>query len=161
MDIGAYDNLMGDQWLQRMNQKVTRAGLQITSRPLTKCGRICGVGTGSPTVNMEATVPIGIPELDIGAYTGPVMENSEVPALLGLRTLQGKHAIIDTKRKLLYVSPDPQDLRAISGSSTTIIKLESAPSGHLLIPCTEFSAAQHKAAKNNKKTVSFGATLDK
>eukprot|EP00975_Prorocentrum_lima_P004710 1025359-Prorocentrum_lima.AAC.1 len=44
----------------------------------------------------HAVVPIGVAELGNGTYSGPVVEN-KVPALLGLRTLESKHCIIDIR----------------------------------------------------------------
>eukprot|EP00975_Prorocentrum_lima_P027938 5874373-Prorocentrum_lima.AAC.1 len=59
---------------------------------------VCGVGGSTNAVRKRATVPIGVPELGNISSKGSVLENSEVPALLGLRTIERLHGVIDTRK---------------------------------------------------------------
>eukprot|EP00975_Prorocentrum_lima_P054947 11522703-Prorocentrum_lima.AAC.1 len=58
---------------------------------------VCGVGGSSTAVRAKAKVPIGSEGLGDLSFEGSVLDNSEVPALLGLRTIEALHGIIDTK----------------------------------------------------------------
>eukprot|EP00975_Prorocentrum_lima_P052942 11098740-Prorocentrum_lima.AAC.1 len=57
-------------------------------------GRVSGVG-GTNFIKHKAIVPIGVAELGNVKYSRSMLENSEVPALLGLRTIDGKNGVID------------------------------------------------------------------
>eukprot|EP00975_Prorocentrum_lima_P057916 12151846-Prorocentrum_lima.AAC.1 len=54
---------------------------------------------------------MGVPELENISFKGSVLENSEVPALLGLRTIERLHGAIDTGtgQSKLYVCAHPDD----------------------------------------------------
>eukprot|EP00975_Prorocentrum_lima_P041368 8691452-Prorocentrum_lima.AAC.1 len=84
-----------------------------------------------------------------------MLEDSEVPALLGLRTVEGNHGVIDTRvgEQNMYMCENPKDI-IISiregAQNGHIIQLEKAPSGHLLTPCTAYAQLPH-----HKKQVTF------
>eukprot|EP00975_Prorocentrum_lima_P004412 956602-Prorocentrum_lima.AAC.1 len=60
----------------------------------------------------NATVPAGVPELGNLPFEGSVLDNSDVPALLGLRTIEALHGIMDTRvnRRNMYICDNPEDI---------------------------------------------------
>ena len=146
VDPGAYDNLMGSKWLNRVQSVVDGITLK-NMRRLT----VGGVGKHHQTANHEATVPIG-PEK---TYTGPVVVEDEedsspgIPALLGLRSMEAKRAILDmrsTERKL-YLGGN---VRIVADSDTQIVQLEPATSGHLLLPISQSFAVATTSSSSSK-----------
>ena len=103
-----------------------------------------GVGNGSQKCEWEATLPIALPRSDgshsIEAYTAPVVPGSQVPGLLGLRSMIKKRAVIDTIGMKLYLA-GPGGISITASPGTEIFELEQAPSGHLLLPISNFRAA--------------------
>ncbi|CAE8673590.1 unnamed protein product, partial [Polarella glacialis] len=72
----------------------------------------------------------------VGTFTAPVVPNSAIPALLGLKSLRSKRAILDTTG-MLYLPGDGGFHIKLSPGSIAL-KLELTPSGHLLLPCSEY-----------------------
>eukprot|EP00975_Prorocentrum_lima_P063000 12888833-Prorocentrum_lima.AAC.1 len=83
---------MGDQWLKRVTKHAKGAGKQNTLvEEQPGLNSVCGVGGSTNAVKKKATVPRGVPELGNISIRGSVLQNSEVPALLGLRTIERLH----------------------------------------------------------------------
>ena len=138
-----------------MEQMALCHGHQTALRPSGSSGGVRGVGTNPSPTSMVAQVPIAVPGLGQGTYTGPVLDNSDVPALLGLRTMEKRHAILDlrTNKRHLYFAENADDLEIKirpNAKGALRLQLEQAPSGHLLLPCSEFglAKAQHHVAFN-------------
>jgi len=76
--------------------------------------------------------------------TTPVIEGDgeHLPGLLGLSSLERNRAILDTGRRLLIL-PGEGDYEYVLPSGATILPLEKAPSGHLVLPID----AYHKVKK--------------
>jgi hypothetical protein len=76
-----------------------------------------------------------------GEITMPTVSNSELPGLLGLTALRKNRAILDLSTlKMYFVGPGDYDLLAALPPGTDCFQGEIAPSGHLVVPCCEFSA---------------------
>ena len=73
-------------------------------------------------------------------YEAPMIPGWQGPALLGLKSLERQHAIIDCRpgQRKLYLGANT---RIDSTSATQILQLETAISGHLMLPVSCFSAA--------------------
>ncbi len=84
-DSGAYENIMGDRWLKRVTSHAEHAGKKTKVETQSGLGSVCGVGGSSNAVRSKATVPVGVKELGNTSYTGSVLDDSDVPALLGLK----------------------------------------------------------------------------
>ena len=91
-------------------------------------------------------------EFSSGNYETPIVENSDLPGILGLTSLTKLRALIDlTTNQVHFLGPDNCDLKSVLPPGTESYQLAHAPSGHLLLPCNnfkEFDAAQ----KNGKLT---------
>ena len=144
VDIGAYGSLAGDAWVREQAQRAVQAGHQPQQRKMKQPISVSGVGKGSQTVDWEVTLPVAITHLDEGTklddFLTPVIPNSPVPGLLGLRSVQSKRGIIDTfsdPPKMYFCGPGGYEIKLSPGSST--LPLYAAPSGHLILPMSEFS----------------------
>ena len=83
---------------------------------------------------------------DVHTLTVPIVEGSgsNLPGLLGLKSLESLNAILDTGRRMLHFpGPDPQPLRLPEG--TLSIPLEKAPSGHLCMVVGDFHKLPQQA----------------
>ena len=79
-----------------------------------------------------------------GEFVAPVVgtENdpSDIPALLGMKSLKKYRSILDMVSDKLYLV-GPGDIQLTLPPGSTVLNLEQSPSGHLLIPCSEFRNA--------------------
>ena len=73
-----------------------------------------------------------------GTFHTPTIKGaSPLPALLGLKTLRERRAIIDFRGLTMTLcGPDDRPLEYPTGSDT--FQLEQAPSGHCMLPCCEY-----------------------
>ena len=91
------------------------------------------------------TLPIGLREKSgkdstRGTITLPAIQGSAAPGLLGLTALQMNRAVIDfSKKELNLLGPAPYDLEKTLPPGTDCYPLLTAPSGHLVLPCCEYS----------------------
>lgn len=141
VDCGAYENLMGSRWRDRQAANAQEVGLmmKVTANHHSS---IRGVGQGESTASTVVKMPIGIPNHGTGTFTGPVLDNSDIPALLGLRTMEEKHGILDMRpgERCLWLADEARDLKIVprEGAKVQRHQLIQAPSGHLLLPCSDF-----------------------
>ncbi len=108
----------------------------------------------------QVTVPMALEMGDTAVFQSPVIEGSEVPALLGLKTLTAKRALIDVfNRKLYLIGPGDYELKLPPGS--TALSLETAESGHLMLPITEWHRQSSKLQRQRAEpgTETFNAAV--
>ena len=67
------------------------------------------------------------------SYTAPVISGSNLPLLLGLKSLQAKKALLDTHGKLLII-PGPGGVEIRCSPGTVALQLAMSESGHLIMP---------------------------
>ena len=77
-----------------------------------------------------------------GTYEVPTVPKSTLPALLGLTAATECRMLIDTlSQKVYMLGPGDYDLMKALPPGTTCFQCERAHSGHLMLPCAEFSRA--------------------
>ena len=109
--------------------------------------RVCGVGNGSQSCHYDCTLPVAIQpensnETNIGDLRVPAVANSGLPGLLGLTALKKNRAILDfTTLKLYFCGPNDYELEKGLPEGTDVYQLETAPSGHIVLPCCEYQRA--------------------
>ena len=145
VDTGAWTNLWGLRVAQRLAAKAHQAGLEPKSERLRRPLHVAGVGNGSQQANWELNIPIAVTNRD-GVTTQHSMrapavegEGSELPALLGLRSMQANNAVLETgadRKRLTFPGPGGFDITWAPGA--THFDLESAPSGHMLIRVDDY-----------------------
>ena len=134
VDVGAIGNLCGSGFISRICKRAGKYGQSCAFQKLKQPLSVEGVGKQSDRTEEECIAPICLPDGRTGTFTTPVIQDSELPALLGLNTLSQERALIDCfNRQIVFVGPGGYRLQASPGSRT--YKLESAKTGHLLLPC--------------------------
>ena len=145
VDTGAWTNLWGLHFAQRLANKAVQANLQPTEERLRQPLYVAGVGSGSQQANWELNVPIATTNRDGNttqhSMRAPAVEGEgrELPALLGLRSMQAGDGVVETgvkQKRLTYPGPGGYEITWAPGA--VHFDLESAPSGHLLIPVDNY-----------------------
>ena len=77
-----------------------------------------------------------------GTYDTPTVPNSTLPALLGLAAARQSRMVIDTiNNTVCMIGPGEYNVLSALPPGTQRFKCETAPSGHLMLPCADFSVA--------------------
>ena len=105
-----------------------------------------GVGNGGQKCTHNCTLPVALVNGDgnpvIGTYDVPTVPNITQPALLGLTAAREAIMLIDTiSNRVFMVGPGNYDLMRHLPPGTQQFRCETAPSGHSMLPCAEFSRA--------------------
>jgi hypothetical protein len=142
IDCGAVSNLAGSKWVERTSKLAAQFGQGTTIEKRASLS-VEGVGSGSSTITQQAKVPVCLASGDVGVFETAVVENSELPALMGLEALERNRALIDVNgKKLIYVGHGGYELKLSPGSH--VMQLEKVPSGHLLLPASEWDKRKGK-----------------
>ena len=138
IDPGAHDNLAGEETIRLLEMQLgTRAKPRVLDSPL----HVSGVGKQSQTADRALTINFGLPPTADGnsgipwkcSYTAPVIAGSNLPLLLGLKSLMAKRALLDTHGRLLII-PGPGGVEIKCSPGTVALQLEMSESGHLILP---------------------------
>ena len=160
IDPGAFDNLVGEYWLERVAQLAKRHGKKVSLGPLSRPISVEGVGEKSSVAQREAIVPGTVVDETSVAHTceyrAPVVEASPIPALLGNRSLHNLRAILDMVNDRLYLCGDG-DVQFTPPPGSHVFKLRPSRSGHLLLPFTQYSRVN---GGNNASQLMFPWTSD-
>ena len=144
VDPGSKGNLGGVQNIRRAALEAKKHGKEPTVSRRDKPLNVMGVGNGSQQCAFDSTTPIALQTVDgrfiDATYTAPIVgEDSELPMLLGLQTLRQSRALLDmVNLRLYFLGPDGADIKAGPGSNE--FQLEISPSGHLVLPTSNFEA---------------------
>ena len=162
VDPGAWTNLMGLTLARKLTKRALANGQQPAQNKMETLN-VQGVGNGHQQCNFKLICPIAIPHSDGTAHlhkiSTPIVEGtgSELPGLLGLRSLETDRAILDTAgRKLYYPGPGEVTINLPPGSIT--IPLEKAPSGHLVIPIDEYERVTSQKGGTPETSLQLQAT---
>ena len=153
VDTGAWTNLWGLHFAQRLAVKAHHASLTPTSEQLRTPLYVAGVGNGSQIANWELNIPIATTNRDgttaQHSMRAPAVEGEgrELPALLGLRSMQANNAVMamGTEHKRLTF-PGPGGFEITWAPGAVHFDLESAPSGRPLIPVDDYDKAPEMTA---------------
>ena len=146
IDIGAWDNLVGSEFVARASAEAQSAGHGCAWQKMKRMLSVEGVGKEANTTSDEVTLPICLEDGATGTYTAPVIPSSPLPALLGLNTISKLKGLIDTHNKqIIFVGPGGYKLQLSPGSK--LYKLHSAPTGHLMLPCQSWKQAKISPGK--------------
>ena len=144
-DPGSVANLCGDKWAQECAKMALQHGLKPSQNKRTRPLSVMGVGNGNQTCTHDCTLPIAMSRENDTAVTGssttPVVANSELPGLLGLKTMRNNRAVLDMVNLQLHFC-GPSDINLTMPPGTKSFQLEISPSGHLVLPCTNFENIQ-------------------
>lgn len=139
VDCGAISNLCGDKWATRVVQSALSAGHGSKYSTLKRPIDIGGVGKHNQLASTQVAVPVAFESGDRSIFKAPIVPDSELPALLGLEMMEQHCMIVDVKNQRLIV-PGPNGYRMSLSPGSKSFVLKKAMSGHLLLPCTAWSA---------------------
>ena len=134
------------------------------SRPL----EVQGVGRGTQSAKWATKVPISVLE-GADKYVQQVFEvptlegedGADVPALLGLRSMRSKNAVLEmSPGKEMLTFPGPGGYKIEWSPGTVHIPLTVAPSGHYVIPCDSYEKLSPQQGGLATETTVLLAELD-
>ena len=108
VDPGAFDNLCGSHWLVALCMLARQHGLTEEWYQLSKVLGVEGVGKQAQEVTHGVRVPIALDSCSEQTfYDSPVVQDSYIPALLGLKSLEDKESVLDMRvsERKLYCGP--------------------------------------------------------
>ena len=69
-------------------------------------------------------------------FSAVMIDDSNLRALLGLKSLQNKNAILDLRTNRLIIPNSPNDVRIeFKQERTNVLQMLEAPGGFLMLPC--------------------------
>ena len=126
---------------------------QIQQLKLERPLEVAGVGNGSQRCEYQLLCPIALTDdhddTQSHMLEAPVIEGVENSTLnntglLGLRTLEGKRAILDCGKRMLHL-PGDGDVEIILPPGSVSYPLEKVPSGHLALVIDNYEKLKAKA----------------
>ena len=137
VDTGAPKNMTGDAWFLRVSELAKGHGFGSTLLPLKSHISVEGVGAGASSCTQEGTVPIALATGEHAHYRAPIVSNSQIPALLGLESLESRRSILDLVHgKLIELGPRPFKIELPPGSR--VLQMQKSSTGHMMLPCSEW-----------------------
>ena len=136
-DTGAFDGIAGEFWCQRQDALARAAGLTPRYSPLAQTLRVQGVGKEAQEVNYKVNMPGRMECGEDIDYEAPIIPQSHVPALAGMKTFERLNGTLDCRvsERKLYIG---NDYKIVPGPNTKVIQMYPAISGHLMIPISRF-----------------------
>ena len=167
VDPAAWTNIGGKSHVRRLAQEASNAGHEVHQRKMAKPLAVQGVGNGVQTCRWEVELPIAVPDNNgagatLHRFETPVAEGTgeDLPRILGLRSMRAKNGVLEMepgKERLTF--PGPGGYKIEWSPGTQHFPLEPAPSGHLIMPCGDFSKLQRSTGLPQASTM-FHATHD-
>ena len=137
IDTGAYDGLTGDEWVGRQSAHAKAHGHTPQKTPLAKPMKVQGVGKFPQEVTEATHMPGVLEDGTPITVDAPVVPDSPLPCLAGLKTLERLEAVVDCRRnqRKLYLG---KDIDIKTTKATKVLQLYPAVSGHLMLPISHF-----------------------
>jgi len=126
---------------------------------------VAGVGKGSNEADWEIQIPVAVGDVGGNAvlhtYTAPTVrkDGKHLPALLGLQSVTKQNCVLEMAPGNEFLTmPGPGGYTVNWSPGTTRYRLERAPSGHLILPCDDFSKCQGTQGGLQEPMISFYGT---
>ncbi len=146
IDLGSRINIIGSDTEKEFALEAERNGHQTTYEQRQHRLNVNGVGAGSAPCDVIASTPIAVSYDGDGASLHQYKANiaggsgSSLPAILGSISMQEKDAVIILRKgKEVIAFPGKGGYRIHWSAGTKLLPMVPAPSGHLVVPCDEFS----------------------
>ena len=140
-DTGAHDDLCGEQWARRLAVECKKARRKAIDVPLQEARTVQGVGNGVQRCTHEVQMTMGMRDVDgnhiEGEYRAPCINGSNVPGLMGIKTLKAQDALIRCRTgEMWWLGQGGVDIRVSPG--TKHFQMKESPGGHWLLPVNCF-----------------------
>ena len=94
-----------------------------------------GVGKNTQESTTEVIIPTVVDGV-VDNFSAVMIDDSHLPALLGLKSLRNKNAILDLRTNRLIIPNSPSDVRIENKQENTkVFQMHQAPGGFLMLPC--------------------------
>ena len=139
-----------------------QAGQQPTQSRMERPLSLQGVGEGTHTALWETRIPVAVPDGDgrasLHTFEAPTVggTGSDLPALLGLRSMRAKQSVLEMgpgRERLSF--PGPGGYEVTWSPGTIHLPLVVAPSGHYVIPCDSFGQVQPQSGGLAARTMAL------
>ncbi|CAE7212919.1 unnamed protein product [Symbiodinium sp. CCMP2456] len=155
IDPGAHDNLVGERTAQRMQEIV---GVKAKSLKMNRSLSVEGVGKDSQQADVAQRMTLRLRSDDnkqvVGSFTAPVIAGSDLPPLLGLKSLKSFRGILDMGNNKLYL-PGPAGCEIQRCPGTVAYDLKMSDSGHLILPIDSHFNATPTASSSDQSGLDF------
>eukprot|EP00973_Karenia_brevis_P037489 5171382-Karenia_brevis.AAC.1 len=120
-----------------MSVLLKRVHKHVKEDVMHKPVKVEGVGNGQQQTGAQVVVPGSVRTEDgrviASEYHAPVLQDSDIPALLGLRSLKKSRAVLDMINNKLHLCGQGQ-VRFTPPPGTRTLCLVESEWGHLLLP---------------------------
>ena len=118
-----------------MDANNSKHGLKHTHTRTIGKVTLGGVGENTQERNTEVIIPTVVDGV-VDNYSAVMIEDNHVPALLRLKSLQSKNAILDLRTNRVIIPNSPKDVRIeFKKEHTNALQMKQAPGGFLMFPC--------------------------
>ena len=137
IDCGSRGNLSGSNWMREAARTALTHNLKPSQikrpQPLSV--------NGSQAATHGCEIPVGLIRSDGSTITGTFMEptinDSDIPALLGLDSLRASNAVPDFKTLQLHMC-GPAGAQVTPGPGSSTLQWKLSPSGQLMLSCRHY-----------------------
>ena len=160
VDTGAWTNLCGERLAKQLANRASQNGKKVYDREMTRPLTVAGVGNGQQKCHWEVVALVAVPTKDgptgEGTFTSPIVQGAgeNLPALLGLRSMEQQRAIVDTGGQALIL-PGPGEVEIVLPPGSVVVPLEKAPSGHLVMVLDDYENVGHRRGGTPPRTMQF------
>ena len=134
VDPRPLNNLVGSRTADRMVQML---GVPSRTLRMDKALQVEGVGKSAQSASTARKMALRLCTDEgtavNGSYTAPVIADSDLPPLLGLKSLRNFGAILDMSKNQLIL-PGPASCTITRSPGTQVFDLKLSSSGHLILP---------------------------
>ena len=142
VDTGSPGNITGDSAAQSSGDSAAPYGNINTQSRRAEPLDVIGIGHGVIRCTHDSRVPIGLRRTDgttvRGIYEAPMLNDSQLPSILGLDALRATRSILDLTSMRLHMCGRGNVYLNLPGG-TDSFPLEITPSGHLALPSGQYT----------------------
>ena len=147
----------GEKWAIHAGQWAWQRGHKSKVDMLPQGKHVSGVGNDTQTSDERITVPIGLEDTKgnkpLSTYSVAVVRNSDLPALLGINSLEEMSAVVRCRTgEMLFLHDEGCDVKP--KGNHVYLQMKKASSGHWFLPVGRFSNAMKKMAGGHLATTS-------
>ena len=167
VDLGSLINVVGANTAKDFKNTARKAGYETTVEKRSNRLNVNGVGKGSAPCDTQGTFPIAVQYKEqptqLDSYKANIAEGSgaNLPAILGSRSMQDKDAVLLLRQgSEVMAFPGPGGYKIEWSPGTKLLPMKPAPSGHLVIPCDNFSTLPNPARVQEQMSFHTDHTKD-
>ena len=167
VDLGSLINVVGANTAREFKDTARKAGYETNIEKRSHRLNVNGVGKGSAPCDLQGTFPIAVQYKEqptqLDHYKGNIAEGSgaNLPAIMGSRSMQDKDAVLLLRQgSEVMAFPGPGGYKIEWSPGTKLLPMKPAPSGHLVIPCDNFSTLPNPARVQEQMSFHTDHTKD-